>query len=99
MARKIVDKETVTNNNVEAEYVLVKVDKAFRDATDNNRDISAGPNSYYRTTKERADMLVTRGFCSYDDKVNSNVVVDEQADELTVNNPTQTNDDNSNPNE
>lgn len=48
------------------ELVLVRVVNNFNDATDNERFISAGPNTFYRTNKSRADMLVDKGFCEYD---------------------------------
>ncbi len=72
MAKKVNTKESVVkepiteaDNNVN---VLVNVIRNFKDATDNNRVISSGPNSYYRTNKDRADKLVAAGFCKYEDE-------------------------------
>ena len=59
------DKKTVVNDN---SIVLVNVVRSFRDATDNNREISSGPNSYYRTSKDRASKLIAAGFCKYEDE-------------------------------
>ena len=83
MSKKVNTKDTyktpeVVNDNA---VVLVKVEKNFRDATDNNRPISAGPNCYYKTTKERADRLVASGFCKYDDE--ETATIKEETTEVT----------------
>lgn len=73
MAKKVnmkesVVKEPVTEADNDSVTVLVNVIRNFKDATDNNRVISSGPNSYYRTNKDRADKLVAAGFCKYEDE-------------------------------
>lgn len=55
--------ETVTTE----EIVLVRVISNFKDTTDNERFISAGPNTFYRTNKSRADKLVAAGYAEYED--------------------------------
>lgn len=66
----------VEEQDVINDTVYVRVVKNFNDATDNERFISAGPNSYYKTDRERADMLVRAGYAEYDSEstiVNTNV--------------------------
>ncbi|MCX4365098.1 MAG: hypothetical protein OSJ70_04935 [Bacilli bacterium] len=57
----------VTSTTTTEEIVLVRVINNFNDATDNERFISAGPNTFYRTNKSRADKLVAAGYAEYED--------------------------------
>ncbi len=90
-----VEEQDVTND-----MVYVRVVRNFNDATDNERFISAGPNSYYKTNKERADMLVKAGYVEYD---NESTVIDTNVNTEDTNNEDNTNAnndvDNSNVNE
>ena len=98
MAKKVNTKESVVkeplteaDNNV---TVLVNVIRNFKDATDNNRVISSGPNSYYRTNKDRADKLVAAGFCKYEDEelevAKAEVVEDPDTPDAEEDKPTDT---------
>lgn len=60
---KKTEEKTIVN---EDPIVMVRVVNNFNDATDNNRFISAGPNTFYRTNKSRADMLVAAGYAEYE---------------------------------
>ena len=78
------DQVIVANNSDEqvdvatSDVVLVRVVQNFNDATDGERFISAGPNTFYRTNKKRADMLVKAGYCEYDNgTTNDDIVVEE----------------------
>lgn len=82
-----VEEQDVTNDTV-----YVRVIRNFNDATDNERFISAGPNSYYKTNKERADMLVKAGYVEYDSEstiVNTNV----DSEDINIESDTNANDD------
>ena len=65
--------ETVVTNEV----VFVRVIKNFNDATDNNNFVAAGKNTFYRTNKERADMLVNNGYAEYDNVVVEDIINDD----------------------
>lgn len=82
-----IEEQDVTNDTV-----YVRVVRNFNDATDNERFISAGPNSYYKTDKERADMLVRAGYVEYDNESN---VIDTNVDteDTSIEDNTNTNDD------
>lgn len=57
----------VETNEVETiDVVFVRVVKNFNDATDNNNFVAAGKNNFYRTNKERADMLEKAGYVEYE---------------------------------
>ena len=60
-AKPVETKEVETND-----VVLVRVIKNFNDATDNNNFVAAGKNNFYRTNKERADMLEKAGYVEYE---------------------------------
>ena len=85
-ANKVEDKEQVivTDNSDEQvvvatnDVVFVRVVQNFNDAKDNERFISAGPNTFYRTNKERADMLVEAGYCEYADGTTTDSIVVEE---------------------
>lgn len=68
-----------TSKNVE-EVVFVRVLKNFNDATDSDRFISSGPNTFYRTNKERADMLAKAGYVEYDQEEIENSVTSDSTD-------------------
>lgn len=66
-----VEEQDITNDTV-----YVRVIRNFNDATDSERFISAGPNSYYKTDKKRANMLAKAGYVEFDCEstvVNTNV--------------------------
>ena len=109
MAKKVdiknsTEKTEAVHDNV---IVFVNVVKNFLDSTDNNRTISAGPNTYYRTNKDRADKLVEAGFCKYDDvelkvvedSINTNDVSINAEKDKTPNLEKANASDDSNPNE
>lgn len=74
---------------VENDVVFVRVIQNFNDATDNNNFVSAGKNSFYRTNKERADMLVKDGYCEYEDDTEvDNVTTDDNTDDNSDSNIT-----------
>lgn len=74
---KPVETKEVETNDI----VLVRVIKNFNDATDNNNFVAAGKNNFYRTNKERADMLVKAGYCEYEDGTEvDNVITDDNSD-------------------
>lgn len=78
-----VEEQDITND-----IVYVRVVRNFNDATDNERFISAGPNSYYKTNKERADMLAKAGYVEYD---NESTVIDTNINSDDTNNEDNTN--------
>lgn len=82
-----VEEQDVTND-----IVYVRVVRNFNDATDNERFISAGPNSYYKTNKERADMLERAEYVEYD---NESTVIDTNVDseDTSIEDNTNTNND------
>ena len=72
-----VEEQDITND-----IVYVRVVRNFNDATDNERFISAGPNSYYKTNKERADIdtNINSDDTNNEDNTNANDDVDNSND-------------------
>ena len=72
MARRNYQRDITSKNQEndnDNELIFINVVRNFQDSTDNNRLISAGSNSYYKTTKERAAKLVNAGFCAYENTI------------------------------
>lgn len=70
--KEIIEKTIVNYDPI----VLVRVISNFNDATDNERFISAGPNTFYRTNKSRADKLVKAGYAEYVEEIVATIVDD-----------------------
>lgn len=69
-----------TEKVVENDIVLVRVARNFNDGTDNNNFVSAGPNTYYKTNKDRAKKLVETGYCEYDNSVATVAILEENTE-------------------
>lgn len=76
MSKRQEKKKEISTIVSEDPIVLVRVVNNFNDATDNERFISAGPNTFYRTNKSRADMLVEAGYAEYEEVELTTVVED-----------------------
>jgi len=90
---KKTEAKTIVN---EDPIVLVRVVNNFNDATDNERFISAGPNTFYRTNKSRADMLVEAGYAEYEEEVEvtvANISDDVEQDSSNENKVSNNNED------
>ncbi len=61
-----IQKPKVLINDSKDEIVFVRVVRSFNDATDRNNFISSGPNTFYRTNRERADKLAAAGYVEYE---------------------------------
>lgn len=81
MSKKQSKKTEVKTNVNEDPIVIVRVVNNFNDATDNNRFVSAGPNTFYRTNKSRADMLVAAGYAEYEEEAEVTVVESSGSDD------------------